>query len=139
VAKEREKGKEGQRPSSIGPLKQKKSVALHVALCAGLGGRSTPLQKRNEQKEKSTEQIIRLLRDPPPLRSPTQSTHPSWPRVRRPHPFHQPSSFPPQTILRNGQTAFPAWDWLTKPGHPRGSFPPTPPTSPTGASRLGVE
>jgi len=46
VAKERQKRKEGQRPSSIGPLKQKKSVTLHGALCARLGGRSTPLQNK---------------------------------------------------------------------------------------------
>jgi len=51
VAKERRKS---QRPSSIGPLKQRKSVALHGALCARLGGRSTPLQNRNERKRKRT-------------------------------------------------------------------------------------
>jgi len=49
VAKERRKS---ERPSSIGPFKQMKSVALHSALCARLGGRSTPLQDRNEKKEK---------------------------------------------------------------------------------------
>jgi len=41
-----------QRPSSIVPLRQRKSVTLHGALCARLGGRSTPLQNRNEKKRK---------------------------------------------------------------------------------------
>jgi len=51
VAKERRKG---QRPSSIGALKQMKSVALHNALRASLRGRSTPLQNRNEKKKRRT-------------------------------------------------------------------------------------
>jgi len=110
----KDKGEEGQRPSSIGPLKQMKSVALHSALCA----RSTPLQIRNDKKRE--EQFNPLLRAP--LQFPRLSTRPFWPRVPRPHPFHQPLSFPPQTTLRNGQTAFPTWDWLTIPGHP-GFFP----------------
>jgi len=76
VAKEREKEKEGQRPSSIGPLKHRRSVTLHSALCARLGGRSTPLQSRDEKKKRQ-EQFSHLLHAPPPLRSPTQPTHPS--------------------------------------------------------------
>jgi len=63
----KDKGKEGQRPSSIGPLKHRKSVALHSALCARLGGRSTPLQKgKAKRKEDRTNY-------PSPPRSSTSS------------------------------------------------------------------
>jgi len=131
----KDKGEEeGQRPSSIGPLKQMKSVALHGALSARLGGRSTPLTKIEMTRKEENNLTL-------------SSTHlfsfPGYPlvhsgRVCRLHPFRQPSSSPAQTILRNGQTAFPTWDWLTIPGHPRGSSLPTPPSSPTGVFRLKV-
>jgi len=36
---------------SADQLQHRRSVTLHGALCARLGGRSTPIQKRKEEKE----------------------------------------------------------------------------------------
>jgi len=78
VAKEKQKEKEGR--SNKGNL---------GALCARLGGRSTPLRDRNEKKERE-DQFSHLLHAPPPLWFLRLSTRPSWPRAPRPHTFHQP-------------------------------------------------
>jgi len=113
------KEKTSRRPS-VRQLQLKESITLHGALCAGLGDRSTPTHKRKEgEQDKGRRKQFSLrpsgLSHPPLLSTPTLSTHASSRRKRNPHPSHRPSSFPPRTTLKNGQTAFPTWDWLTTP------------------------
>jgi len=53
---------------------------------------------------------------------------PSSRRECHPHPFRPPWFSQRQTVQGNGQAASPTWDWLTT---LPGSFPPTPPPSPS--------
>jgi len=121
------KGKEEPAASPRLVSYSKRDPSPSTVRCAQVSGAGVPPYKKEKKKKRRTAFSLRPSGPSrlPLLSTPTLPTHPSSRHEQIPHPFHQPSSFPHQTILRNEQTAFPTWDWLTKPGHPRGSFPPT--------------
>jgi len=88
------KGREASYRPSASQLQQRESVTLHDALCARLGGRSTPHtpEQRKEEKKASEQQFSPPHTLPVPSWFPTQSAHPSLRHEQLLHPSHQPSS-----------------------------------------------
>jgi len=111
---------------------------LHPRRCAvrkssGTGPFTKDAEERTQEKEQFNPRHEGLS---PPL-PPTPPTRPSLRHKRYLHPFHPPSPGQRPTALGNKQTAAPTWDWLAKPGHPRGISLPTPPLWLPGVWGLG--
>jgi len=85
------------RPRSVRSNKWNPSPS--TVRCAQDSGAGVPPYKIEMKRKKREEQFSHLLHAPSLPQFPTQSTRPSWPRVRR-HPFHQPSSFPDNSKKR---------------------------------------